>query len=122
MAATKFRCPRCRTLLEKGAGAFVMGWAGYKPRPDDPLPPSVTCPRCAAAIPTGPMVAGDYDEKADWFTPLALVLAGAAGFAWRYGYDRSAGESWGVVFAALCALVGAGTVFDRVRDALKKRG
>lgn len=121
MAAVKFRCPRCRTLLDKGPGAFVMGWAGYKPKPDDPLPPSVTCPRCAYAIPTGPMVAGEYDEKPDWFTPFAFAAAAAAGFVWHYGYGHGAMASWGVVFATLCVLVGTATVFDRARAALKKR-
>ncbi|MBI3296542.1 MAG: hypothetical protein HYZ75_00140 [Elusimicrobia bacterium] len=121
MAATHFRCPRCRRMLEKGAAAFVLGSVGYAPKAEDPLPPSVTCPGCGFAIDTADMIAGRLDEKADWLSPLAVVLGLAAAFVSFYGFRRSGIAAVGIGFGVTFAIVGAADVAERLWASLKAR-
>lgn len=111
--ATRMRCPRCRSALEKGAAAFVLGWAGVKPKPGD-LPASVTCPRCGFALSTERMLAGDFDVRPDWVTPLAGAAGAATAFVWRYGLMRPPLECVGTGLVVFFGLVGAVAVAERL--------
>lgn len=121
MASTQFRCPRCSRMLEKGAAAFVLGAAGYTPKPSDPLPDTVTCPGCGFAIPTADMIAGRLDERPDWLTPAAVFAGGCAAFAAYYGRLYSGVAAIGIGFAVLFAIVGAVDLLERLWAALKAR-
>ena len=121
MAASSFRCPRCSRRLEKGAAAFVLGAAGYSPKPTDPLPAAVTCPGCGFAIPTADMIAGRFDERPDWLTPAACFAGACAAFAAFYGRLYSGPSAVGIGFAVLFAVVGAVELGERLWRAVKDR-
>ena len=110
--ALRMRCPHCGTVLDKGPAAFVLGAAGHRVKDDDPLPGAVTCPRCGKGIPTKGMVEGLFDERPDYATIPALVVAGAAAFVRHYGYLDSGFKSAGYGVTVFMLIVGAAAMAE----------
>lgn len=121
MASTHFNCPRCRRQLEKSPQAFVMGWAGLKPGPEEAgFPPTLPCPGCGYAIPTAAMLAGDLDPKRDWVTPAAVTMGVISFLYFRLGQGLSDVKAVGAGLVVTFVLLGAADLVDRVRSARLK--
>ncbi|MBI5723977.1 MAG: hypothetical protein HZA50_08475 [Planctomycetes bacterium] len=115
-----FRCPKCRSRIQKTAQAWVMGEVSRGIMMGDCKP--TYCPFCGQEMDTLAIIDGKYDDKPAGILGCLLFAAAMGGVYWWLHYEQDFSEISAGCLALLIVVVGAFALAGVLRLFSKSRG